>query len=103
MASENKTDQIKADMFPDNTVTVIVKHDGKLYTKGTMLQEQLDKDGIYRSMARIKATTHDLLQTVFYVLGNQPQSTDMDIWYEREKRSRQDHDRSMGVVEEDIT
>ncbi len=99
----NNTDKITADFFPDNSVSVFVKSNGQLYTRGALIEPMNTSDGLYRSLARVKGVLHGVQLTLFYTLGKQPKNVDLDVWYAREQAGRRTHDRLMGVPEEDLS
>lgn len=84
---DNPTSQITAEMFPENTVTVILKYKGKLYTKGGMLSDPTDSAELYRTLARVRLLLHGMQLTIFHTLGGHSQDENMDLWY-RTRRAK---------------
>lgn len=68
---QNKTNEINTDLIPDNTVTMIIKSGGKVYTKGLTLpvinRDTPDED-VHMAMQRVKDVGDIGVNTVFYKL-----------------------------------
>jgi len=72
----NKTNEIKHAAIPDNTITVILKSGGKVYSKGLTLpiidKDTADED-VTMAMQRIHDSSEILINTVFYTLKGHDQ------------------------------
>ena len=68
---ENKTNEIEYDKIPDNTVTIIIKNGGKVYSKGLTLpvidKSTADED-VTMAMQRVKDMGDICVNTIFYTL-----------------------------------
>lgn len=67
----NQPDEIEVVKIPDNTVTLIIKSKGRVFTKGLTLPE-LDEDtpdeDVHMAMQRVKDVGDIGVNTVFYSL-----------------------------------
>lgn len=70
-SNDNRTNEINADLIPENTVTIIMKTGGKVYTKGLTLPV-IDKatpdEDVHMAMQRVKDTADICINTIFYTL-----------------------------------
>lgn len=73
---ENKTNEIPHDLIPDNTITMILKSGGKVYSKGltlpTLTPDMAEED-LLMALQRIKDTSDIAQNTAFYKLAGKPQ------------------------------
>lgn len=73
---DNKTNAIQHSDIPDNTVTVILKSGGKVYSKGLTLPV-LDKntadEDVTMAMQRVHDMSEILINTIFYNLKGHEQ------------------------------
>ena len=67
----NEPDELEVVKIPDNTVTLVIKAKGKVFTKGLTLPP-LDKDtpdeDVHMAMQRVKDVGDIGVNTVFYTL-----------------------------------
>ena len=67
----NNTDKIDYDKIPDNTVTVIMKSGGKIYSKGLtlpVLNKDTPDEDVVMSMQRVRDISTMCIDTIFYKL-----------------------------------
>ena len=74
--NDNKTNQIDHDLIPDNTVTIIMKAGGKIYTKGLTLpviDTSTPDEDVTMAMQRVKDVGDICINTLFYTLKGHSQ------------------------------
>lgn len=78
MARRRKRTPDIGNLLDDNTITVIVKHKGKVYAKGQRVE--LDDDrGLYNTLVALDKTVFALQKTVFYELAGKPDDVTFDL------------------------
>ena len=76
-------------MFPESSITVIVKFDGKVYSKGVLFGDLKADQGLYVAMAQGRRLSDELQQTLFHHLGGRSASVNCYDWYNRKKTEAQ--------------
>jgi hypothetical protein len=69
--TENSTNEINHDKIPENTVTIIIKSGGKIYSRGLTLPvittDTPDED-VTMAMQRVRDMGNICVNTIFYTL-----------------------------------
>jgi hypothetical protein len=76
---DDRTNEIKHDLIPDGTATIIVKYKGKVYSKGMALGDLNDEKQLRTTLMNLDALVYIFQRTVFYTFAEQPKNKMFDL------------------------